>query len=306
MANFNSDFNPVFNCPLLPEFVHWPLDMYLDDDEFRAGYPFSPVPEVESNDNLESHNSSSTPDSDVLQSNNSEHNVCSSTTKGNDQLADSSSEQQVRIELQKNIFSKEENVGSTGRSYTGFKKSLLTGNRTISTTGVNPSTSTRIGQSSLMIPTEKLTELDVKGIKRMKELSHVVCSDERSKLDIVSLKPDSVELKVISLSSSTLASLRGTATDEKFKPNYYSKKSKYKDDSNVQSPTLSSSTRTSLSQGHLKTSRITSSVLSEAVLKCDKCGQSIECIGYCIIVCGTLIHREPAITAPLLMDIIET
>ncbi|CAF2519857.1 unnamed protein product [Rotaria sp. Silwood2] len=43
-----------------------------------------------------------------------------------------------------------------------------------------------------------------------------------------------------------------------------------------------------------------------AVLKCDKCRQPIECIGYCIIICETLVHHEPAITAPLLMDIIET
>lgn len=45
--------------------------------------------------------------------------------------------------------------------------------------------------------------------------------------------------------------------------------------------------------------------------KCEKCGHAIEyyneeCIGYCIIVCGTLVHREPAIAAPLLMDMIET
>lgn len=47
------------------------------------------------------------------------------------------------------------------------------------------------------------------------------------------------------------------------------------------------------------------------VPKCEKCGQPIEyyseeCIGYCTIVCGTLVHREPAIAAPLLMDMIET
>lgn len=28
-------------------FIKWPLDM--DDDEFRAGYPFSPVPSEEMN-----------------------------------------------------------------------------------------------------------------------------------------------------------------------------------------------------------------------------------------------------------------
>ena len=47
-----------------------------------------------------------------------------------------------------------------------------------------------------------------------------------------------------------------------------------------------------------------------ATPKCDKCGQSIEyyneeCIGYCIIACETLVHREPGIAAPLLMDMIE-
>ncbi len=93
-------------------------------------------------------------------------------------------------------------------------------------------------------------------------------------------------------------------------------------------------TRTSSSQGHLKTGGGTTSATkrtatvtndeldnpyadtdlhnqSITVPKCDKCGQPIEyyneeCIGYCIIVCGTLVHREPAIAAPLLMDMIET
>ncbi len=93
-------------------------------------------------------------------------------------------------------------------------------------------------------------------------------------------------------------------------------------------------TRTSSSQGHLKTvagttsankrtTTVTNDELDNAYAdtdlhnqsittpKCDKCGQPIEyyneeCIGYCIIVCGTLVHREPAIAAPLLMDMIET
>jgi hypothetical protein len=57
----------------------------------------------------------------------------------------------------------EETTGSTGRSYTGFLKSLFTSSVT---TGVNPSTTTGIATSlSSTIPTEKLTELDVKGIK---------------------------------------------------------------------------------------------------------------------------------------------
>jgi hypothetical protein len=47
MANFNGDFNPVYGNPLPSEFSHWPLDLYVDDDEFRAGYPFSDIPEME-------------------------------------------------------------------------------------------------------------------------------------------------------------------------------------------------------------------------------------------------------------------
>jgi hypothetical protein len=49
MSNSNGDFNSVYNHPLPPEFMYWPLDSYMDDDEFRAGYPFSDVPEMESN-----------------------------------------------------------------------------------------------------------------------------------------------------------------------------------------------------------------------------------------------------------------
>ena len=49
MTNLNEDFNPVYNDPLPPEFAHWSLDLYFDDDEFRAGYPFSDIPEIESN-----------------------------------------------------------------------------------------------------------------------------------------------------------------------------------------------------------------------------------------------------------------
>jgi hypothetical protein len=44
--------------------------------------------------------------------------------------------------------------------------------------------------------------------------------------------------KVTSLSSSTLASLGGTAVGGKLKPSYYSKRGKHKDDSHVRSPTL--------------------------------------------------------------------
>ncbi len=98
----------------------------------------------------------------------------------------------------------------------------------------------------------------------VKELSRVVYSAERGKLETVLLKPSaggnkgSFEVKTInstsiyflpeesppkmpkvtSLSSSTLTSLGGTATGGKLKPSYYSKKAKHKDDSNVRSPPL--------------------------------------------------------------------
>ena len=49
MTNINGDFIPIENNSLPPEFAQWPLDMYLDDDEFRAGYPFSPLLENELN-----------------------------------------------------------------------------------------------------------------------------------------------------------------------------------------------------------------------------------------------------------------
>lgn len=47
----NGDFNPVYDNSSPPECLRWPL-YYLDaeDDEvFRAGYPFSDIPEMELN-----------------------------------------------------------------------------------------------------------------------------------------------------------------------------------------------------------------------------------------------------------------
>ncbi|CAF2961133.1 unnamed protein product [Rotaria sp. Silwood2] len=35
----------------LPKFIKWPLDMGLEDDEFRAGYPFRSTTPVNSNVN---------------------------------------------------------------------------------------------------------------------------------------------------------------------------------------------------------------------------------------------------------------
>ncbi|CAF3245537.1 unnamed protein product [Rotaria socialis] len=238
----------------------------------------------------------------------------------------------------------EDQMPSTGRSYTEFLKSFFASSGTASATGLNSGTSAGTASSTTQIlPTEKLTELDAKGIKGVKELSRVIYSAERGKLETVLLKPSVGGFKeesppktpkVTSLSSSTLVSMGGAAPGGKLKPSYYSKKTKHKDDSNVRSPTLSRPTRTSSSQGPLKAGITTSSGVKRsatatneesdnpyadtdlhnqmiAAPKCDKCGQPIEyyneeCIGYCIIVCGTLVHREPAIAAPLLMDMIET
>ncbi|CAF1336934.1 unnamed protein product [Rotaria sordida] len=96
MTNFNGDFNPVYNNPLPPVFAHWPLDLDLDDDEFRAGYPFSDIPEMESNKTGETYNTSKTFDNDVVQSSNSSGNICITTTKEKNQLTELSTEQKVR------------------------------------------------------------------------------------------------------------------------------------------------------------------------------------------------------------------
>ena len=78
---------------------------------------------------------------------------------------------------------------NTGRSYTGFLKSLFTSS---GTAGANPNPSTGTApSSSSIVPSEKLTELDVKGIKGAKELSRVVYSADRGKLETVLLKPGS-------------------------------------------------------------------------------------------------------------------
>jgi len=50
MANSDENFDSAFNDPLPPEFIRWSLGLDFDDDEeFRAGYPFTDVPEIEPN-----------------------------------------------------------------------------------------------------------------------------------------------------------------------------------------------------------------------------------------------------------------
>ncbi len=45
----NGDLDPFFDTFLPPEYAQWPFMLDYDDDEFRAGYPFSDVPEMEVN-----------------------------------------------------------------------------------------------------------------------------------------------------------------------------------------------------------------------------------------------------------------
>ncbi|CAF1496188.1 unnamed protein product, partial [Rotaria sordida] len=85
MTNFNGNFNSVYNNPLPLEYAHWSLDSYVDDDEFRDGYPFSDISEVESNKSCGSH------DNDIVQS-----DMCITTTKEKNQLTELSTKQQVR------------------------------------------------------------------------------------------------------------------------------------------------------------------------------------------------------------------
>lgn len=55
---------------------------------------------------------------------------------------------------------------STGRSYTEFLKSFFTSSTATTTTSASPNTAAGMASSSTSaVPTEKLTELDVKGIK---------------------------------------------------------------------------------------------------------------------------------------------
>lgn len=49
MANSDENFDPASNNLVPPEFIRWSLGLDFDDEEFRAGYPFSDVPEVEPN-----------------------------------------------------------------------------------------------------------------------------------------------------------------------------------------------------------------------------------------------------------------
>ena len=52
MTNPDDNFNPLFNNLLPPEFAHWSYGLDYDDDEFRAGYPFSDVQEMELNGSI--------------------------------------------------------------------------------------------------------------------------------------------------------------------------------------------------------------------------------------------------------------
>lgn len=46
MTNPNDDFHPLFNNAASPEFGCSSFGLDYNDDEFRAGYPFSDIPET--------------------------------------------------------------------------------------------------------------------------------------------------------------------------------------------------------------------------------------------------------------------
>ncbi|CAF4024120.1 unnamed protein product [Adineta steineri] len=99
MENFNAYYNPLSNTLLPPEFAELPLDMYLDDDddEFRAGYPFSDVTETEIDESRKSSDCSLAADDDTLQCDslsNALQDTSIVSTKKDGQLESLSSNQQ--------------------------------------------------------------------------------------------------------------------------------------------------------------------------------------------------------------------
>ncbi|CAF4292988.1 unnamed protein product, partial [Adineta steineri] len=102
MANFNDNFNPDYINLLPVEFAHTALDLDWNDDEvFRAGYPFSDIPEMESNEGSESYNINS-----IFGNNFGQPSVAIPIPKENDQLTELSVQRQVKIALPNNIFNK--------------------------------------------------------------------------------------------------------------------------------------------------------------------------------------------------------
>ena len=47
MTNSSDDADSEYTNPLPSDFPAWAYDLHPDDDEFRAGYPFSDIPESE-------------------------------------------------------------------------------------------------------------------------------------------------------------------------------------------------------------------------------------------------------------------
>ncbi|CAF1503501.1 unnamed protein product [Adineta steineri] len=92
MANFNGNSNPD-HINLLPiEFAHTALDLDWNDDEvFRAGYPFSDIPEMESNEGCESYNINS-----IFADNFGQPSVAIPMPKENDQLTELSVQRQKK------------------------------------------------------------------------------------------------------------------------------------------------------------------------------------------------------------------
>jgi hypothetical protein len=49
MTDPNDNFHPFYNDYFPPQYGPWSYGLDYDDDEFRAGNPFSDVPEMEHN-----------------------------------------------------------------------------------------------------------------------------------------------------------------------------------------------------------------------------------------------------------------
>lgn len=49
MAASDDENDSFYYQPVSSEFCNWPLDLDIDDDEFRAGYPFDNISDFEYN-----------------------------------------------------------------------------------------------------------------------------------------------------------------------------------------------------------------------------------------------------------------
>ncbi|CAF3959725.1 unnamed protein product [Adineta steineri] len=99
MENYNAYYNLPSNTVLPPELAQFPLGTYLDDDdddEFRAGYPFSDISDTEIDESSKSDDFLLASDHDILQSCSSNNGTQILTVKKNDQFESTFSNQQEK------------------------------------------------------------------------------------------------------------------------------------------------------------------------------------------------------------------